>query len=270
MRKRKDQANSRLEALSSVSYVSSFPLLYRGKFLSTKAVTYLEAATDHERTSRAKTILSYLRDPSPPEEAQPLGFITEMHKPRPYRIWCKEIVNVTKEVFWIFLHGLNVVPVTPAPPDTENETYMRAYFPRERPPVPAAPYVGGVEWEATNYMANHLDLMNGLIASLPTLRERNTLREELKVSGFEKMMGISLRTCKEKFYGAVHDGLKTWVSAAAADGWNVKDVRMGPPVTEKKERSSPKKKKNVEDPPPKVELPKLDLEHAGNADAWVY
>ncbi|KAI9780774.1 MAG: hypothetical protein M1839_006562 [Geoglossum umbratile] len=231
--------------------------------------TYLEAAPTHERVSRAKTILSYLRDPSPPEDAQPLGFITKMHHPRPYRVWCKEIVNVTKEVFWIFLHGLNIVPITPASPDAENETYMQTHFPRERPPVPAAPYVGGVEWEATNYMANHLDLMNGLIASLPTLRERNTLREELKVSGFEKMMGISLRTCKEKFYGAVHDGLKTWVSAATADGWNVKDVRMGPPASEK-ERGSPKKKKNTEDLPPKVELPTLDLGHAEKEDAWVY
>ncbi|KAH0544551.1 hypothetical protein FGG08_001323 [Glutinoglossum americanum] len=233
--------------------------------------TYLEAAPPHERASRAQIILSYLRDPSPPEDAQPLRFITEMHQPRPYRVWCKEIVNVTKEVFWIFLHGLNVVPIASVPAITENETYMQIHFPRERPPVPAAPYVGGVEWEATNYLANHLDLMNGLIASLPTFKKRNTLREELKVSGFEKMMGISLRTCKEKFYGAVHDGLKTWATAAAADGWDVRDVRMGPPVTEKRERGSPKKKKDIEDLPPKVELPKLELGNAGQkVDAWVY
>jgi hypothetical protein len=60
--------------------------------------------------------------------------------------------------------------------------------------------------------------MNALIASLPTGDERNQLRQELKVSGFEKCMGGSLRTCKEKFYGAVHDGLRTWVSAATEDG----------------------------------------------------
>jgi hypothetical protein len=193
-----------------------------------------------------------------------------MHQPRPYRVWCKEIVNVTKEVFWIFLHGLNVVPIASIPAVAEGETYMQTHFPRERPPVPVAPYVGGVEWEATNYLANHLDLMNGLITSLPTFKERNVLREELRVSGFEKMMGISLRTCKEKFYSAVHDGLKTWVAAAAADGWDVKDVRMGPPAAEKKEKSSPKKRKNIEEFP-KVELPKLDLGDAGQKeDAWVY
>ncbi|KAI9867775.1 MAG: hypothetical protein M1813_007597 [Trichoglossum hirsutum] len=232
--------------------------------------TYLEAASPHERTSRAQIILSHLRDPSPPEDAQPLGFIVNMHQPRPYRVWCKEIVNVTKEVFWIFLHGLNVVPIASIPAVAEGETYMQTHFPRERPPVPVAPYVGGVEWEATNYLANHLDLMNGLITSLPTFKERNVLREELRVSGFEKMMGISLRTCKEKFYSAVHDGLKTWVAAAAADGWDVKDVRMGPPAAEKKEKSSPKKRKNIEEFP-KVELPKLDLGDAGQKeDAWVY
>ena len=71
-----------------------------------------------------------------------------------------------------------------------------------------------------------MDLLNGLIASLPTKQERNSLREDLRVSGFEKMLG-SLRLCKEKFYGCVHDGLRTWVAAAAEDGWDVKDVRQG-------------------------------------------
>ena len=50
-------------------------------------------------------------------------------------------------------------------------------------------------------------------------------------------MGGSLRTCKEKFYGGVHEGLKVWVGAAKADGWPVEDVRAGPP----REQSSPKK-----------------------------
>ena len=40
-------------------------------------------------------------------------------------------------------------------------------------------------------------------------------------------MGASLRTCKEKFYGGVHAGLKTWVGAAVEDGWDVGAVREG-------------------------------------------
>ncbi|KAL8949715.1 MAG: hypothetical protein Q9222_004207, partial [Ikaeria aurantiellina] len=172
-------------------------------------LTAPESPTSYE--SRAKAILQYLRDPSKPEEARPPGFIAAMHSPRPYRIWCKEIVNVTKEVFWIFLHHVNVIPYPQDPaPGTTDRDYRTTHFPQERPPIPAAPYIGGVEWDATNYLATHLDLLNGLIACLPTQEERNGLRRELRDSGFEKCMGGSLRTCKEKWYGYVHAGLTTW------------------------------------------------------------
>lgn len=215
--------------------------------------------------ARADKLLSYLRDPSLPEEAQPPGFITSIYVPRPYRFWCKEIVNVTKEVFWIFLHHLNVVPYPALPSSSENPTtYASIHFPPTRPPVPAAPYVGGVEWEATNYLAAHLDLLNGLLASLSTREERNALRQELKDSGLEKIMGGTLRTCKEKFYGGVHAGLATWIGAAREDGWSVSAVREGPPREEVKIRSaSPKKKK---DQPPKLDMPKLELSGKAESD----
>ncbi|OQD72892.1 hypothetical protein PENDEC_c018G01448 [Penicillium decumbens] len=182
---------------------------------------------------RAERILSYLRDPSPKEESQPVSFIANIYQSRPYRVWCKEVSNVTKEVFWIFLHHLNVIPLpkTDAKSDdplVDPRSYYQRHFPLPRPPVPAAPYVGGVEWDATNYLASHLDLLNAVIASLPTVEARNQLRSELRASGFEKVMGGSLRTCKEKFYSAVHDGLRTWVAAAAEDGWAYTSVREGP------------------------------------------
>lgn len=240
--------------------------------------TYLSSAPAFDLTTRARIILSYLRDPSPPEAAQPPGFITSMHQPRPYRIWCKEIVNITKEVFWIFLHHLNVIPYPPSSSSSSSSSfsfssstsinYTTAHFPRERPPVPAAPYVGGVEWEATNYLAAHLDLLNGLLASLPTRQDRNDLRRELKDSGFEKCLGGSLRTCKEKFYGGVHAGLATWVGAAVEDGWEVGFVREGPRredavVAAAMASKSPKKPKESEREPPKLEISKLDLDGGG-------
>ncbi|KAK5072997.1 hypothetical protein LTR64_000596 [Lithohypha guttulata] len=123
-----------------------------------------------------------------------------------------------------------------------------------RAPHPAAPYVGGVEWEATQYLATHLDLLNGLIVSMPTHQERNQLREELKQSGFEKVMGVSLRTCKENFYGSVHDGLRFWVAAATADGWSREDVRAGPPREASSPRKSPVKKKQEEAPQLKLDV----------------
>lgn len=194
---------------------------------------------------RAEVVLGFLRDPAPEEGKQILDFVSRMHVSRPYRVWSREVVNVTKEVFWIFLHHLNVVPIIEA---DESVGYSRAHYPAPRPPHAAAPYVGGVEWEATQYLAIHLDLLNGIIASIPSLEERNNLREEMRNSGWEKVMGGSLRTCKEKFYNGVHDGLKCWVSAAKADGWPVEDVRAGPP----REASSPKKspvKKKADEPP---------------------
>lgn len=227
--------------------------------------TQLSSATsDSDAASRAHRILSYLRDPTPPEENQPLSFIANIYQTRPYRVWCKEISNVTKEVFWIFLHHLNVIPIVQA--ETPSATYRDRHFPTPRPPVPAAPYVGGVEWDATNYLAAHIDLLNGIIASLPTCEERNQLRAEFRASGFEKVMGGSLRICKEKFYFSVHDCLRTWVAAAVEDQWPHLAVREGPPRPEpgsptKSPRKAPggsPRKGLVDERPPKLELA-LDL-----------
>lgn len=260
--------------------------------------TYIQSASlPEERAARARTILGYLRDPEGSEDSRTVSFVLEMRRDRPYRVWCKEVVNVTKEVFWIFLHHLNVIslPIAarvptdggdskgdsgneatgrpPPPPShmtTPSSSYMLRHFPKERPPVPAAPYVGGVEWEATNYLASHLDLVNAILACMPTAAERKRLREQMQMSGWERCMGGSLRLCKEKFYGAVHDGLRTWVAAAHEDGWDVRDVRYGPPppapVAAADRHNDVKKIPAAvsgpmeEDPPaPKIEIPKLDF-----------
>ncbi|KAI0396596.1 armadillo-type protein [Xylariaceae sp. FL0594] len=234
--------------------------------------TYIQSASPEDRPIRAQTVLRHLRDPEPSEQDRPLGFVLEMRRERPYRVWCKEATNVTKEVFWIFLHHLNVVHLprgkepsaVGTPSEMDSMTYMQTHFPRDRPPVPAAAYVGGVEWDATNYLASHLDLMNAIIACTPTAEERNTLRGLLRISGWERCMGASLRLCKEKFYYGVHDGLRTWVAAAAEDGWDVRDVRYGPPA---EQRSPAKSKPKKEQPPPKLEMPKLDFELGGVSGA---
>lgn len=233
--------------------------------------TYIESASSAERVIRARSVLRHLRDPEPEESARPLPFVLEMRQERPYRVWCKEVVSVTKEVFWIFLHHLNVVALTPdadAAGDAgrltndstdEQYAYMRRHFPQEKAPVPAAPYVGGVEWDATNYLASHLDLMNAILACTLTSQERNRLRADLRISGWERCLGGSLRLCKEKFYGSVHTGLRTWVAAAAEDGWDVKDVRYGPPADARSPvKSSAGQRKKAEDAP-KLDMPRLDF-----------
>jgi hypothetical protein len=218
------------------------------------------------RQKKAEVVLGYLRDPAPAEGKQPLDFVSQMHISRPYRVWGKEVVNVTKEVFWIFLHHLNVVPIIEADKSLE---YTRAHYPAPRPPHPAAPYVGGVEWEATQYLAIHLDLLNGIIASIPSSEQRNSLREEMRNSGWEKVMGGSLRTCKEKFYSGVHDGLKCWVAAAKADGWPVEDVRAGPPREASSPRKSPVKKKADEVPQLALDMGVGPAPMSKGDDGWI-
>jgi len=259
--------------------------------------TYLKSAPLPERPQRAKVLLSYLRDPQKSESERPVGFVLDMRRERPYRVWCKEVVNVTKEVFWIFLHNLNVIALPgarihgddePAPCASINtaistpgfditnlhHVYMIKHFPKELPPVPAAPYVGGVEWDATNYLASHLDLLNGILACLQSSEERNALREHMIVSGWEKCMGSTLRLCKEKFYGGVHAGLRCWVAAAVEDGWDSHDVRCGPRVESRSPvRRSPKKVQAQV--APKIDM-KLDFQGAAdpknissNDDGWL-
>ncbi|EMC98506.1 hypothetical protein BAUCODRAFT_147027 [Baudoinia panamericana UAMH 10762] len=231
-------------------------------------------------TERAHRIRSYLGETTKSEDEKPVDFVLTMHTPRPYRLWSREVAMVTKEVFWIFLHNLNVVPRPKASDDTTTNdparaevlaaTYTHRHFPGSRPPVPAAPYIGGVEWDATTYLTAHLDLLNGVLASLPTATARNNLRAELKASGFEKVMGATLRTCKEKFYSGVHDGLRAWVAAATEDEWETRFVREGPDLEERARSVSPKKSpRKKEEGAPRLEevkveaLPKLELGFEG-------
>lgn len=236
------------------------------KIITSLLFTYLSTAPPSELPNRARTLLSHLRDPSPPEESQLPGFISSMHRPRPYRLWAREMINVTKEVFWIFIHHSNIIPYSPDR-DVSEKSYVTRHFPRDRPPVAAAPHVGGVEWDATNYLASHLDLVNGIIASLPSCQERNDLRRQFYDCGVEKCFGVSWRTCKEKFYAAIHIGLATWVGAAAEDGWDVRLVQQGPDVEESLRMSPRKKKPGADDAPPRLEMLKLDLDARGGESA---
>ncbi|KAG8626295.1 hypothetical protein KVT40_005240 [Elsinoe batatas] len=261
--------------------------------ITTVLFSYLSSAFSSSPTAladRAAKVLQYLQDTQKPD-AQPLPFVLEMQARRPYRIWCREVANVTKEVFWIFLHHGNIIPIPRCPTDPNtllnednrprfptsdrkplptlpsglsgtpsldlSSSYTKRHFPGTRPPVPAAPYIGGVEWDATTYITSHLDLLNGLLASLPSVEQRNELRSDLRNSGWEKVMGATLRTCKEKFYAGVHDALRTFVGAAMEDGWNVEYTRTGKDEEVEKKLASPKKLSKQEKE--KVVLPELNL-----------
>lgn len=240
---------------------------------------HLASVPQTQAANISKRLLAYLSDAKPTAEQETLAFIKDMRRSRPYQLWCKEISNVTKEVFWVFLHHGNIItaerstendiddaPESDSTSKTEvipqyvmqdDRPFAQRHFPKHRRPIKAAPHVGGIEWEATNYLATHLDLMNTLIATTETRDARNTLRGELRASGFEKVMGKTLRTCKEKFYGAVHEALRTWIAAAAEDGWPVRDVQAGPAIEHdisSSPRKSPSKNGSNEAGPPRIEL----------------
>ncbi|KAF3040514.1 hypothetical protein E8E12_007570 [Didymella heteroderae] len=262
-----DSALKQLASISSTLYPALIGMLFDEEHKGPSEFTtreliiqivfaHIDQAPESELPTRATELLGYLRDPVKEKESSTVPFILQMHTSRPYQVWCKEMTNVTKEVFWIFIHHLNVIPIPPAP--SAPTSYAKAHFPGPRAIVPAAPYVGGVEWDATNYLATHIDLLNGLLASLPTRDARNELRENLRISGFEKLMG-HLRACNPKYYGAVHDSIKVWVGAALEDDWDVKPVRMGSDKntgTTSPVKMSPKKKAEAA---PQIDVPKLDL-----------
>ncbi|KAF1945342.1 hypothetical protein EJ02DRAFT_369730 [Clathrospora elynae] len=220
---------------------------------------HISMAPESELESRATELMKYLKDPVKEKDSSTVPFILQMHQSRPYQVWCKELSNVTKEVFWIFIHHLNVISVPPKPSQDPPRSYAKTHFPGQRAIVPAAPYVGGVEWDATNYLATHIDLLNGLMASLPTRSARNEFRQELRVSGFEKLMG-HLRACNPKYYGAVHDSVKVWIGAALEDDWDVRTVRTG--AGDGKSHVSPAKQspmKKAERPPQLQAPPRMDI-----------
>ena len=83
------------------------------------------------------------------------------------------------------------------------------------------------------------------------------------------MLGTALRTCKEKFYGGVHDGLRSWVAAADEDGWETEYVREGPTMDEQAARArscSPRKSPVKKEKAPRLDIPKVDLVLGGKGE----
>lgn len=261
MRKGEARASLTLEASSSACCVS-VTLEFGNRCANHYIVIHLSASPTESRHQRAEETLAYLSDPLPAQSERPPEFVMGMTRSRPYQKWCKEVGNVIKEVFWIFIHSTNVIPLPSDDEKTVEGSYLDRHYPKSRPPEVLNPWVGGVEWEATNYLSAHMDLINGLLASLPTTAERNQIRDDLKASGFEKVIA-SLRLCKEKFYPAPHDVMREWVAAAVEDGWDVDAVRMAKQGGEISPIKSPKKSA----PAPKLEMPKFDMDIPG-IDRW--
>lgn len=195
-------------------------------------------ANDKVRHARASQVLSFLADPVKPLSERPLEMLEKAHSPRPYKRWMTELEKPVRDCFWIFLHSDNMIDVLPMAACDQMVT---------RKPIVPEGYVGGVEWTAVEYICSHLSLVNALLASMPR-EERQTLRQHLKTSHFEKICGGQLRRASSKFYASIprdkkptmwelkwltwkqiylHEQLVIWASRANADEWPVTTVTCG-------------------------------------------
>jgi hypothetical protein len=186
------------------------PTLLRNPFIITNKVSYLTA---NQTPQASSTILSLLADPAP--KTMPHDFLLESYTPRPYKKWQAEISSICRDTFGIFLHPKNIVPLT-APTD--------APFPlsaRVTASVPSG-FKGGVEWYATEYLTQHLSLVNAILGLLGP-EQRGVVRRDMRNCGFEGSLG-KLRKASMEYYPGLHGELQRWCWMGYRDGWSVGDV----------------------------------------------
>ncbi|KAK9473848.1 armadillo-type protein [Dipodascopsis tothii] len=180
---------------------------------------HLRSAPRDRREDRARLVLAYLEDPTPPADKRLPDFIEVSHTPRPYKKWYSEWSHVVRDVFWVFMQNTNRIRVVRQAPDFAFEC--------EREPVRTGALAGCVELDALEYLATHVDLMNVLLASLPTALQRNDLRQRFKDSGFERLVTRYLRASGTHYTRNLQLALETLVSLGHHDGWDVDNMAHG-------------------------------------------
>lgn len=172
---------------------------------------------DQNGRGRAQEILGILSDPIQPLQERPLEFLEIAYRSRPYKRWMMELSGPCRDCAWMFLHGSNTTEIL-----TEGECDAIC---RRQPVVPEG-YVGGVEWQAVEYICTHLSLINLLLSQLNG-PGRQRLREGLRASHFERICGLQLRKASKVYYGYLHEELTIWASRAAQDNWPTDLVCLG-------------------------------------------
>ncbi|KAK9372685.1 armadillo-type protein [Lipomyces chichibuensis] len=193
----------------------------RGLIVSLIAI-YISTAHKDDRYDRCKSILSYLEDPAQPVEKLTPTFIEVSHRRRPYKNWCLECGNVVRDVFWVFIHTSYHIRLISIQPEE--------VFVRQGSGVGhscGGGHMSGVERDAIEYLAFHIDLFNLILASVPTRTERNCIRKQMKDSGFESLIGKYLRATNGIHSKRLHISLETLIALAFTDGWNTEYMRTG-------------------------------------------
>ncbi|EPS40780.1 hypothetical protein H072_5309 [Dactylellina haptotyla CBS 200.50] len=199
--------------------------------------TYLQQAPLDQQATRARSVMKILENP-PPQNSK-LDWVEAITQPRPFTRWSGEVARLTYETGWVWYHPGNRIMVRDM---NDQEPYNVAYFPTPRAFLALdGGSVNSIEMNVANYAALHLEIMNAIIAYLPTRKERCQFRETVQISGMEKTMGQILRCAgKGQHYehlATLHSSLSDWVTAAKADDWaSWEHVRTGRFPEEKKDK----------------------------------
>lgn len=198
-----------------------------------------------------------LRLLSKAKEAKPetVPFLQSGLIERPYRNWVGEIERVTKDVSWMFMNYENEIPIQSTNSKSLDEESRSANF---------GPRVGGIEWEVSAYLEAHLRLINQMVASTDN---RLRLRQDLLLSGLERILGGKVRKASVALHPGLHTQLRVWVSQASQDNWPHETVAKGTGLPAVLYQQKTNVSKSVETTPPPIldiQIPSLK----DNDDFW--
>ncbi|KAF3930956.1 hypothetical protein ABW19_dt0210383 [Dactylella cylindrospora] len=190
--------------------------------------TYLMQAPLEEQSARARYVMGLFEKPQ--AESRGPEWVQAISAPLLYVDWVGEFNRMTFETGWMWYHPGNKISVREVDPTLP---FNVAHFPPPRQflKIEGANH-GCAEMAATNYAALHIDIMNAIIAYLPTREERNEFRSQLRRCNMEKIMGEILRQAGKgeeyAHHANLHSAMTTYVTAAKADEWESwKYIRTG-------------------------------------------
>ncbi|KAI0789852.1 armadillo-type protein [Abortiporus biennis] len=160
-------------------------------------------------------IRSLLLTPAPPPTENPKtpvtphDFIEELHVPRIYKTYLRELNDLCRDYFWVFCHPSNTIWNL----DDVDEVKV------EKPRAPGG-MTGGVEFEAMSYMTIHFKFLNAVakIASeLKVPREHElsayNFHKDMFLSGIERVLLIA-RKASTTYYPTLHLEISRYISLA--------------------------------------------------------
>ncbi|KAF3083362.1 hypothetical protein TWF594_006867 [Orbilia oligospora] len=224
--------------------------------------TYLQQAPLDQQVTRARSLVKILENPPLAKSQQGPAWVEAIKQPRPFTRWSSEVARLTYETGWVWYHPGNRITLREYDPEAP---FSVAHFPTPRAFMAIdGGSVNSIEMNVSNYAALHVEIMNAIIAYLPTRAERNGFRMAVSMSGMEKIMGQVLRCAGKGHHyeqlANIHSALTDWVTAARADGWESwEHVRTGRFPAESQDKVKAMRKIEAMYGP-QYELPDMGLE----------